>query len=149
MTQATAANGLRGNMLQRKGGHTMNNDTRVARLEHVSKRYGSVTALDGIDLDIHRGELLALLGPNGAGKSTGIGLLLGLHRADSGSVTLFGKNPHDIAARRRVGVMLQSAVLPATLKVREQLSLTASYYPAPRPLSECAELAGIGDLLGR
>jgi ABC-2 type transport system ATP-binding protein len=136
-------------MLQRKGGHTMSNDTRIARLEHVSKRYGAVTALDGIDLDIHRGELLAVLGPNGAGKSTSIGLLLGLHRADSGSVTLFGKDPQDIAARRRIGVMLQSANLPATLKVREHLSLTASYYPEPRSLAECAALAGVTDLLGR
>lgn len=127
----------------------MNNDTRIACLEHVSKRYGSVTALDGIDLHIHRGELLALLGPNGAGKSTGIGLLLGLHRADSGSVTLFGRDPQDIDARRRIGVMLQSANLPATLKVSEHLSLTCSYYPEPRSLKECAELAGIADLLGR
>lgn len=127
----------------------MLNDTRIARLEHVSKRYGSVTALDAIDLDIHRGELLALLGPNGAGKSTSIGLLLGLHRADSGSVTLFGKDPQDIGARRRIGVMLQSANLPATLKVREHLKLTASYYPQPRSVEECAEIAGITDLLGR
>src|ERR1700754_956629 len=149
MTQATAANGLRGNMLQRKGGHTMLNDTRIARLEHVSKRYGNVTALDGIDLDIHRGELLALLGPNGAGKSTSISLLLGLLRADAGSVTLFGKDPQDIDARRRIGVMLQSANLPATLKVREHLKLTTSYYPEPRPVEECAALAGITDLLGR
>lgn len=127
----------------------MLNDTRIARLDHVSKRYGSVTALDGIDLDIHRGELLALLGPNGAGKSTSIGLLLGLTRADSGSVTLFGKNPQDIDARRRIGVMLQAANLPPTLKVREHLSLTASYYPEPRSVMECAGLAGIADLLGR
>lgn len=127
----------------------MNNHTRIARLEHVGKRYGAVVALDGIDLDIHRGELLALLGPNGAGKSTCIGLLLGLHRADSGSVTLFGEDPQDIAPRRRIGVMLQAANLPATLKVGELLRLTASYYPDPRPLAECAALAGVTDLLGR
>lgn len=148
MTQATAAKDLRWNMLRRKGGH-MNNHTRIARLEHVGKRYGEVVALDGIDLDIHRGELLALLGPNGAGKSTCIGLLLGLHRADSGTVTLFGEDPQDIAPRRRIGVMLQAANLPATLKVGELLRLTASYYPDPRPLAECAALAGVADLLGR
>lgn len=127
----------------------MNDDTCIARLEHVHKRYGAVTALDGIDLSIHRGEVLALLGPNGAGKSTAIGLLLGLHRADSGKVSLFGRDPQDIAARRRIGVMLQAAALPPTLKVGELISLTASYYPAPRGVRECAEIAGVADLVGR
>jgi ABC-2 type transport system ATP-binding protein len=127
----------------------MINDTCIARLEQVGKRYGAIVALDGIDLEIHRGELLALLGPNGAGKSTSIGLLLGLHRADSGNVSLFGRDPQDIEARRRIGVMLQSAALPPTLKVGELIRLTASYYPAPRSAAECADLAGVADLLGR
>lgn len=127
----------------------MNNDTCIARLDRVGKRYGNLVALDGIDLSIHRGELLALLGPNGAGKSTSIGLLLGLIRADSGKASLFGRDPQDIDARRRIGVMLQSASLPPTLKVRELLALTASYYPEPRPVPESAALAGIVDLLGR
>jgi ABC-2 type transport system ATP-binding protein len=127
----------------------MNQDTCIARLEGVHKRYGAVTALDGIDLTIHRGELLALLGPNGAGKTTSISLLLGLHRADSGNVSLFGQDPQDIDARRRIGVMLQSANLPPTLKVKELLRLTASYYPQPRSVAECAGLAGITDLLDR
>lgn len=127
----------------------MNNDTCIARLDRVGKRYGNVVALDGIDLSIHRGEVLALLGPNGAGKSTSIGLLLGLIRADSGTASLFGRDPQDIQARRRIGVMLQSASLPPTLKLRELLTLTASYYPEPRGIAECAALAGITDLMGR
>lgn len=127
----------------------MNNDTCIARLERVGKRYGNVVALDGIDLSIHRGEVLALLGPNGAGKSTSIGLLLGLIRADSGRASLFGRDPQDIEARRRIGVMLQSASLPPTLKLRELLTLTASYYPEPRGIAECAALAGMTDLMGR
>ncbi len=127
----------------------MNNDTCIACLDRVGKRYGNVVALDGIDLSIHRGEVLALLGPNGAGKSTSIGLLLGLIRADSGTASLFGRDPQDIQARRRIGVMLQSASLPPTLKLRELLTLTASYYPAPRGIAECAALAGITDLMGR
>lgn len=127
----------------------MNNDICIARLDRVGKRYGNVVALDGIDLSIHRGEVLALLGPNGAGKSTSIGLLLGLIRADSGTASLFGRDPQDIQARRRIGVMLQSASLPPTLKLRELLTLTASYYPAPRGIAECAALAGITDLMGR
>jgi len=121
----------------------------IARLDGVIKRYGQLTALDGADLQLHRGELLALLGPNGAGKTTAIGLLLGLIRADAGTVELFGRDPQRIEARRRIGVMLQNAELPPTLRVGELLRLTASYYPAPRALAESAELAGITDLLGR
>jgi len=121
----------------------------IARLDGAIKSYGRLTALDGADLQIRRGELLALLGPNGAGKTTAIALLLGLIRADSGKVELFGQDPQRIDARRRIGVMLQNAALPPTLRVNELLQLTASYYPSPRPLAETAELAGIGELLSR
>ncbi|TBR40067.1 MULTISPECIES: ABC transporter ATP-binding protein [Dyella] len=121
----------------------------IAQLSSVVKRYGNLTAVDQLDLMLHRGELLALLGPNGAGKSTAIGLLLGLNRADEGKVELFGRDPQDIMARRRIGVMLQEAALPATLKVGELIRVTASYYPAPRSLQESAELAGVADLLQR
>ena len=121
----------------------------VARLDQAVKRYGGIAALNGTDLVLQRGELLALLGPNGAGKTTVIGLLLGLIRADAGKVELFGQDPQQIQARRRIGVMLQSAELPPTLRVGELLRLTASYYPMPRSVAETAELAGITDLLKR
>ena len=121
----------------------------LARLAGVHKRYGKVQALRGVDLELRGGELLALLGPNGAGKTTAIALLLGLLRADGGTVELFGADPQDIAARRNIGVMLQDASLPPTLKVGELLRLTASYYPAPRGVAESAELAGVADLLRR
>jgi ABC-2 type transport system ATP-binding protein len=121
----------------------------IARLGGTIKRYGQLTALDGADLQLQRGELLALLGPNGAGKTTAIALLLGLIRADAGTVELFGQDPQRIEARRRIGVMLQNAELPPTLRVGELLRLTASYYPAPRTLAETAELAGVSDLLKR
>jgi ABC-2 type transport system ATP-binding protein len=121
----------------------------LARLHGVSKHYGALRALNGIDLELRSGELLALLGPNGAGKTTAIGLLLGLIRADAGSVELFGRDPQDIAARRQIGVMLQDAQLPPTLRVGELIRLTASYYPNPRSVAESAELAGVADLLNR
>ncbi|MGR4895362.1 ABC transporter ATP-binding protein [Stenotrophomonas sp. LARHCG68] len=121
----------------------------LASLRGVYKRYGTLAALEGVDLDLHAGQVLALLGPNGAGKTTTIGLLLGLLRADAGQVTLFGEHPQQLSARRRIGVMLQDAALPETLTVQELLRLSASYYPAPRPLADSAALAGIGDLLRR
>jgi len=124
-------------------------DQVVARLAGAKKAYGSQVALQGFDLELRRGQLLALLGPNGAGKTTAIGLLLGLFRADSGTVELFGHDPQRIEARRKVGVMLQSAVLQQTLKVGELIALTASYYPHPYSVAEAAGFAGVQDLLGR
>lgn len=121
----------------------------LASLQGVHKLYGAVRALDGVDLQLRAGQVLALLGPNGAGKTTAISLLLGLQRADAGLVQLFGQDPQQLAARRGIGVMLQSAALPETLSVAELIQLSASYYPAPRNLAEIAALAGVEDLLKR
>ncbi len=121
----------------------------VAQLEDAVKRYGAVTALDGVDLRVRRGELLALLGVNGAGKTTAVSLLLGLQRPDEGRAELFGLDPQSLDARRRIGVMLQDATLQAVLRVDELIRLTSSYYPQPLPLQEVARRAGIEELLPR
>ena len=121
----------------------------LASLHGVHKHYGAVRALDGVDLELRAGQVLALLGPNGAGKTTAISLLLGLLRADSGRVQLFGQDPQQLPARRGIGVMLQNAALPETLNVAELIRLSASYYPVPRSLAETAALAGVEDLLKR
>jgi ABC-2 type transport system ATP-binding protein len=123
--------------------------TTLAVLDNVSKRYGKVTALNGLSLSVHAGEILAMLGPNGAGKTTAVSLLLNLIEADSGKVNLFNQDPQALAARQRIGVMLQSATLPETLRVSELITLTQSYYPFPRELKDIAEMAGITDLLQR
>lgn len=126
-----------------------NTITTLARLDNVRKRYGNVTALNGLNLSVNSGEILALLGPNGAGKTTAVSLLLNLIEADSGKVSLFNQDPQSLAARQRIGVMLQSAELPETLRVSELITLTQSYYPFPRELKDIADMAGITDLLQR
>ncbi len=128
---------------------SQNTITTLAMLEDVSKRYGNVTALNGLNLSVNAGEILALLGPNGAGKTTAVSLLLNLIEADSGKVSLFNQEPQTLAARQRVGVMLQSATLPETLRVSELITLTQSYYPFPRELKDISAMAGIADLLQR
>ncbi len=121
----------------------------LAQLRGTRKRYGAVQALDGVDLSLHAGEVLALLGANGAGKSTAIALLLGLLKPDAGSAELFGRTPDTLAARQRIGVMLQSAGIPDNSKVSELLNLTRSYYPMPRSVADCVALAGLDGLLDR
>ena len=65
----------------------------LVRIEGLDKRFGTVQALDGLDLEVGRGEVHGFLGPNGSGKSTTIRILLGLMRADGGTVRLFGGDP--------------------------------------------------------
>jgi ABC-2 type transport system ATP-binding protein len=121
----------------------------LAQLCAARKRYARITALDGVDLSLQSGEVLALLGANGAGKSTAIALLLGLQKPDAGSAELFGRTPDTLAVCQRIGVMLQSAGIPDNVKVAELLDLTRSYYPAPRSVADCVALAGLDGLLDR
>ena len=119
----------------------------IARLQGASKNYGDVLALDQVDLEVRRGEVQALLGPNGAGKTTAISLLLGLLRPDAGTAVLFGQSPQSLAARSRLGAMLQTAGVPDTLTVGELITLFRSYYAQPRTVADCVALAGVADLL--
>lgn len=125
------------------------NDDSLAELDGVSKRFGSVAALNELDLVVNRGELLAVLGPNGAGKTTAISLLLGLVRPDGGVVRLFGKSPLSVEVRREVGVMMQEAALAAELRVREQIDLVASYYPNSLPVEDVLKMTHLTELAGR
>jgi ABC-2 type transport system ATP-binding protein len=115
-------------------------------LKGAVKSYGAVRAVNGLDLEIPAGGVTALLGPNGAGKSTAIGLMLGRLRPDSGTAHIFGLDPRELAARRRIGVMLQTAKLPRQLQVGEIIALFAGYYPAPMPVAEAVKLAGLEGL---
>jgi len=121
----------------------------VAQLRGITKKFGAVTALNSIDIEVRRGELLAVLGPNGAGKSTAISLWLGLIEPDAGSVTLLGGEPQDIARRRGLGVMMQDVEMPKELKVRELVRLAASYYDDPMSVEEALRRAGLESLADR
>jgi ABC-2 type transport system ATP-binding protein len=115
----------------------------VIELRGVSKRFGAIEALGGVDLAVERGQLVAMLGPNGAGKTTSISLMLGLRRPTAGSVRLFGLDPADRRARSRCGVMLQESGVSAVLRVRELVDLFRAYYPAPMPAERAIAMAGL------
>ncbi len=121
----------------------------LARASDVSRRYGDVLALDRVSLDVHNGEIVGLLGPNGAGKTTLLNLLVGLRRATSGRVELFGGDPGDPASRRRIGVTPQETGLPSTLRVGECVDFVAAHYPDPMPRGELLERFGMSDLARR
>ena len=97
------------------------------------KRYGNLTAVDGVSLDIGKGETFGLLGPNGAGKTTTISMLVGLLAPDAGSVQIDSGNgdsgsPGDSTVRRQIGVAPQSLSLYQELTAKENLKFFASLY---------------------
>ncbi|MEV0181038.1 ABC transporter ATP-binding protein [Streptomyces sp. NPDC050625] len=111
----------------------------------LRKQYGNVTAVDGIDLGIRRGEVFGLLGPNGAGKSTTVEILQGNRARDAGEVSVLGADPATgtRAWRSRVGIVWQDESAPAQLTVRETVGHFARYYPRPRDPREVIGLVGL------
>ena len=124
-------------------------DECVAELAGVHHRYGDVVALDGLDLAVRAGDVLAVLGPNGAGKTTAISLLLGSLSVQRGEVRVFGAEPGAEAVRLRRGAMLQASGVPNTLTVIEHLELFCSYYPTPLPVPRLLAMAGLEDVGAR
>jgi ABC-2 type transport system ATP-binding protein len=113
----------------------------------LRKAYGSVQALDGVDLTVDRGEVLALLGPNGAGKTTLTEILEGHRRADGGDARVLGFDPglRERAFRERIGIVLQQEGLSPVITVREAIELYGAAYPHPRPADEVMDLIGLAD----
>jgi ABC-2 type transport system ATP-binding protein len=114
----------------------------------VNKYFGAVRAIDGLDLSIRTGEMVALLGANGAGKSTAVNLMLGLLAPDTGTVRVLGERPERVVAQGRIGVMLQDGGLMTGVGVRALVELVCGMYASPRPVEQVlaeAELTGICD----
>nr|BFE57015.1 ABC transporter ATP-binding protein [Dactylosporangium thailandense] len=117
----------------------------AVQLAGLTRRFGPVTAVDGLDLTIRRGEVVALLGPNGAGKSTTIDMLLGLLRPDAGEVRLYGESPAKAIARGAVGALMQTGGLLPDLTAEETVRLAAALQRNPRDVGEVIARAGVAE----
>ena len=116
------------------------------RCRGLVKRYADVVAVDGLDLEIARGECFGLLGPNGAGKTTTIEILEGLNQADAGDVEVLGEHwgrGHDRALRERLGIQLQETKLAEKLTVEETLQMFRSFYREGPPVDEVIAWVGL------
>ena len=105
--------------------------TAVAAVTHLSRAFGSRKALDDVTLAVSRGSVFGLVGENGAGKSTLIKHLLGLWRAQTGSVEVFGLDPvaEPAAVLGRIGYLSEQPDLPGWMRVDELLRYTQAFYP--------------------
>lgn len=127
--------------------------TNLVDLRGVRQRFGAVVALDGLDLDIRRGEVFGLLGPNGAGKTTALRILCGLLAPDAGTVTIDGLDvrAEPLEARRRFAFVPDGAPLYANLSPRQHLELVGRLHgiDAAHIASEGARLLDALELGGR
>lgn len=129
----------------------------VISVAGLVKSYGATRAVNGVDLQISRGEIFALLGPNGAGKTTTVEILEGFRTRDSGEVKVLDVDPAIKGGaaqswRDRIGIVLQSTADAGDLTVFESVSHFAKYYNSPKDPREVIELVGLtekSDALGR
>jgi ABC-2 type transport system ATP-binding protein len=122
-------------------------DAPALRVEKLVKRYGPLAAVDGLDLEVRRGECFGLLGPNGAGKTTTVEILEGLNDRTSGEVEVLGLRweTDEKALRQRLGISLQETHLPDRLTVEENLRVFRSFYAQGRDTEEVLSLVELTD----
>ncbi|MGL5859668.1 MAG: ABC transporter ATP-binding protein [Phycicoccus sp.] len=120
-------------------------DDDAITIRGLTKRYGARHAVDGLDLDVHLGEVFALLGPNGAGKTTTVEVLEGFRSRDGGEVSVLGTDPQGaaLAWRDRIGIVLQTSGGLDLLTPREALASTARCYRRPRDVEEVLAAVGL------
>lgn len=119
------------------------------KVEGLTKRYGSVQALEGLNLTVARGEIVGLLGANGAGKSTAIECMLGTKKQDAGTVSILGMNPRKSRKElfQRVGVQFQDCNYQEKIRVGELCEITAAQYRHPADYRALLKLFEIDDKL--
>lgn len=119
--------------------------TPAIRATDVTKRYGDLTAVDGVSLEVRPGEIFGIIGPNGAGKTTFMECLEGLRRPTSGTIDVLGEDPSHPTKRwrERIGVQLQTAALPPKITVNEAMALFASLYSDPADTGQLLDELGI------
>jgi ABC-2 type transport system ATP-binding protein len=105
------------------------------------KRYGEITAVNGVSFTVEKGEIFGMLGPNGAGKTTTLEIIEGLRTPDAGQVRVLGTDvlAHPGTVKERIGVQLQATALPEFTKVREAIDLFAALFRRARPTDEVIE----------
>ena len=123
--------------------------TAALSLRGVTRSYGEVRALDGLDLEIRPGEIVALLGPNGAGKSTAMEMMVGLATPEQGSVRVLGTDPTTATRTGLIGTMLQAGALLPDQRVRTMLRMLHSLQAHPMPMAEVVAQADIAELMPR
>ena len=123
--------------------------TDALSLRGVTRSYGEVRALDGLDLEIRPGEIVALLGPNGAGKSTAMEMMVGLATPEQGSVRVLGTDPTTATRTGLIGTMLQAGALLPDQRVRTMLRMLHSLQAHPMPMAEVVDGADIAELMPR
>lgn len=118
-------------------------------LDGVTKTFGSVQAVRGVDLELGQGEVVAFLGPNGAGKTTTIDMVLGLSKPTQGRIEVLGLAPRQAVAHGLVSAVMQTGGLLKDLTVRETVEYTASLFASSVPVDAALVNAGIADIADR
>jgi ABC-2 type transport system ATP-binding protein len=120
-------------------------NTAAIEVRGLTKSYGGVHAVRGIDLTVERGQIFALLGPNGAGKTTTVEILEGYRSRDGGTVKVLGYDPgrQRQPLKSHIGIVLQSSGIDRYLTVAETVAMYAGFYPHPRPVDEVIEMVGL------
>jgi ABC-2 type transport system ATP-binding protein len=120
------------------------------RCSGLTKRYGDVAAVAGLDLEVRAGECFGMLGPNGAGKTTTVEIFEGLRMPDAGDVEVLGDRWHgdNLPLRARLGIQLQETKFPEKLTVAEVVTLFRSFYPRGLGVGEVLALVGLQDKAG-
>ncbi len=125
----------------------MSDDSKAILVDQLRKKYGQVTAVDGISFQVEIGEIFGMVGPNGSGKTTTIECIEGLREPDGGIVNVLGLDPRrDVyELRERTGIQLQSANLPRRMRVGEAMDLFSSFYRTRKDWHHLLEELGLGD----